>query len=121
MLKHLKIFSHIIAAARMLCSLSNIESVEYLAKCVVATFMKFPENEPSEDVATDHVHLYFLEVITLGLLWHGFYDATKEADGERVLWYWKFLLILFKATNHFNYANRAVHLLLQHQYLLPER
>ena len=28
-----------------------------------------------------------------------------------------FLLILFKATNHFNYANGAVHLLLQHQYL----
>ena len=48
----------------MLCSLSNIDSVEYLAKCVVAT-IKFPENEPSEDsaVATDHVHLYFLEVV----------------------------------------------------------
>ena len=56
----------------MLCSLSNIDSVEYLAKCVVAT-ITFPENEPSEDsaVATDHVHLYFLEVVTLGLLCHG--------------------------------------------------
>lgn len=68
----------------MLCSLSNIDSVEYLAKCVIATFMELPENEPSEDssVAADCVHLYFLAVVTLGLIWHGFYDATKEGNGK---------------------------------------
>ena len=71
----------------MLYSLSNIDSVEY----VVATLMKLPENEPSEDsaIATCRVHLYFLDVVTLGLLWHGFYHATKEGDGERVLRYWE--------------------------------
>lgn len=111
----------------MLCSLSNIDNVEYLAKCIVATFMKLPENEPSEEsaISADRVHLYFhlyfLEVTTLGLIWHGFHDATKGGDGEQVLCYWKFLLTFSKTTNHLNYANGAVHLLLKHQYLLPRR
>ncbi len=38
-----------------------------------------------------------------------------------MLRYWKFLLVLFKSTNHFNYAKEGVKLLLQHQYTLSKR
>ena len=33
----------------------------------------------------DKVNLYALQVLSLGLLWHGFNDAVKEADGDRIL------------------------------------
>ena len=57
----------------------------------------------------------------MGLLWHGFHDAVKEADRDIILNYWKFLLVLFKSTNHHNYSKEAVNLLLQYYYKLSER
>lgn len=54
----------------------------------------------------------------MGMLWHGFHDATRGGDGDRVLVYWKFLLIAFHSANRFNYSKEAINLLLQHQYLL---
>ena len=71
--------------------------------------------------STDTVYLYATKVITLGLLWHGFHDAIKEGDGERILRYWKFLLVAFKATGHRNYAKEAVNLLYQYYYVFSER
>lgn len=69
----------------------------------------------------DMVHLYACETLTLGLLWLGFYDAIKEGGGERILRYWRFLMIIFKSTNHPNYAKEAVNLLMQYTYLFSER
>jgi len=65
----------------------------------------------------DKVHCYAVELLSLSLMWHGFHDACKEADGERILHYWKFLLVAFKSTNHRNYAKEAVNFLLQYYYL----
>lgn len=67
------------------------------------------------------VHIYAFKVLSLGLLWHGFHDAIREGDGDRILQYWKFLLVLFKLTNHYNYAKEAVNLLLQYNYVFSER
>lgn len=67
--------------------------------------------------STDGVHMYALEMLSLGLLWHGFHDATREADGERLLRYWKFLLVLFKSTNHRNYAKESINVLYQYYYV----
>ena len=44
----------------------------------------------------------------LSLIWHSFHDAIKEGGGERIVRYWKLLLIIFKASNHRNYAKEAV-------------
>lgn len=71
--------------------------------------------------STDGVFVYAKEVISLGLLWHGFHDAIKEADGERILRYWKFLLVVFKSTKHRNYAKEAVNLLYQYYYIFSGR
>ena len=35
----------------------------------------------------DNMFLYAMEVLSLGLIWHGFYDCIKEADGDRILCY----------------------------------
>ena len=114
--------AHVVAAARQLLLLGHTGSVTDLAKSVVATFGNFKLNGDSNNPKViDGIHLYACEAITLGLLWYGFYDATKEGDGERVLTYWKYMLVLFKTTNHHNYSKEATKLLLQCYYTLSER
>ena len=54
------------------------------------------------------------------MLWFGFHDSIKEGDGERVKRYWKFMLLLFKASNRRNYAVEAANLLMDEQ-LYPKR
>ena len=62
-----------------------------------------------------------MQVLTLTLLWHGFNDAIREGDGDRVLTYWKFFAIVFKVTRHHNYFKESVILQLQYDFLLPKR
>ena len=68
---------------------NHSDSVAYLAESVVATFvdLKLNETHTTKDITgvLDGVHLYARETITLGLLWHGFYDATKEGAGAKIL------------------------------------
>lgn len=66
------------------------------------------------------MHLYTLHVLTLGLVWHGFNDAIKDGDGDRIMIYWKFLLVIFKAGRRSNYCKEAINLLLQYLFLLPK-
>ncbi len=83
-----------------------------LARLIVVNYVLLPhdDNASRDDasVCGDEVHLYATELLTLGLLWHGFHDSTREGDGERLLRYWKFMLIIFKSTGHCNYAKEAV-------------
>ena len=59
----------------------------------------------------DGVHAY---AMNLGLLYHGFRDAVREAgDGDRVVIYWKAMMILFRASQKWNYSKEAFLLLLQ--------
>ena len=48
-------------------------------------------------------------------------DGVKEGDGERVLRWWKYGMLLFKITGHKNYSIEALTLLAQHQWFLPPR
>jgi len=64
---------------------------------------------------------YAIELISLGLIWHGFHDSVKEGDGDRILLYWKFLLPIFKQTNHYNYAAEGFNLLSQVLILSPRK
>ena len=61
-----------------------------------------------------------MDFISLGLLWHGFHDAVREGDGDRIIRYWRFLLPVFKLSDHRNYALKAFKLLAQ-VILLPPR
>ena len=54
-------------------------------------------------------------------MWHGFHDGIREGDGDMILHYWKILLIIFKCTNHRNYAKEALNLLVQWHYKLSDR
>ena len=84
------------------------KSVTDLAKSIVNLILPRTD-EPHEAVSTytDKVYLYAVELLSVALLWHGFHDAINKGDGETLLHYWKFLLVIFKSTNHPNYAKEA--------------
>ena len=60
--------------------------------------------------------MYATEVMTLGLIWENFHDATREGDGERLIRISKFLLLIFKAARRKNYSIKALNLELQINY-----
>ena len=101
----------------------NVASVTNLATAIVEKYICLPraDNETIPKECKDGVFLYASELLSLGLIWHGFHDAIKESDGERIMNYWKFLLVIFKSTNHRNYAKEATNLLIQYYYNLSER
>ena len=55
----------------------------------------------------------------MGLLWYGFRDAVREGDADRIILYWKFLMVTFKQTKHYNYANEGFLFLAQTLLLSP--
>jgi len=54
------------------------------------------------------VTMYTTDLISSGLLWHGFHDVNREGDGDHILLYWKFLLPVFKQEWYYNYAEEAL-------------
>ena len=87
------------ASANVLQSVNPVTSVLDLASATAVNFVRFPQTTSSQMPATceDGLHLYAVELLTLSLLWYGFHDAVKEGDGERIVRYWKFLLVIFKS------------------------
>lgn len=63
----------------------------------------------------DTVYSYACETLSLGLLYTEFRDVIRKGDGNHVLRVWKFLLLLFKASNN------ALTLLVQYHLILPPR
>lgn len=146
----LVLHAHVVAAAKVVQKSNPKASVQELAGLVLEKFTRFtqaaanddtdndPKSSASGDDKTgsddpsrsdsndnkaknDGVFTYASEVLSLGLIWHGFHDAIREGDGDRILRYWKFLLVLFKRTKHRNYAKEAVNLLVQYHYTMSER
>ena len=73
------------------------------------------------DKQEDKVLAYAKELLSFGLLYNELVDAVREGDGVRVLRWWRFMLLIFKATGRKNYCTEAFILLAQYQYLLSER
>ena len=110
--------AHVVASAKAVLARENIQSVDVLSGKITEMFVElFPSGVSAH---SDHVYTYGAEVLNLGLMYHGFHDAIREGDGDRVILYWKVLLLLFKTANHHNYSKEALLLLVQQQ-TLPER
>lgn len=94
-------------------------SLAELAAPVVQRYVKIlPDTDSTSE---DMVFTYTCDVITLGLIWMNYYDATREGDGDRIMSLWKFLMIIFKKSGRTNYAKEATILLLHYHCLLSER
>ena len=82
---------------------------------------KKKEAKKESESEVDGILEYAKECLTLCLLKAEFDDAVHEGDGQRLLTCWKFLLLIFKATQHKNYSIEALNLLAQYNFLLPPR
>ena len=81
----------------------------------ITPFMKAGHKE------SDQVRSYAREVLSLGVLLLEFNDAIREGDGERLLRAWKFLLIIFRASNKKKYSLEGLLLLIRAKTILPPR
>jgi len=116
---------HIAVAAETVCTASDRElTLAELSKAIVEKFVKITlpsPSSPSTSTSNDKVFLYATEVLTLGLIWENFHDATREEDGERLVRIWKFFMLIFKAARRKNYSIEALNLQLQLNYTLSPR
>lgn len=111
--------AHVMAAANSVPDNAQISSVQVLAERIVKTFIHLKVGETTD--CDDGVYLYACDLLILGMIWMGFHDAIREGDGERVMLYWKFLLVVFKLTGRKNYSIEAVHIQLMRHHHLSER
>ena len=114
---------YVVVAARAILQTLQTTTVEEVSKSIVESFCTIDNigSNPKPTPGDDCVQAYSKKLMTLGLVWLGFDDAIKEGDGDRVLRYWKFLLLLFKMDNRRNYSCEAAKLLLDYQYFLSPR
>ena len=116
---HLVLISHIIVAAEKVQPISKTGDVMEVAKRIVNEFCDLAIGEQPNHVNSkpDCILTYSKEFMTLSMLWLGYHDAIQEGDGIRVKRYWKFMLLLFKASNRKNYAIEAAKFLIDEQLL----
>ena len=72
-------------------------------------------------IESDHILSYAKETPSLGMLCMEFCDSIYEGDGLRILRCWKYMLLLFKATNKYKYAIQALRLLFQYYFTFTEK
>ena len=93
---------HVVAAANAACPIPKTPrahqlSVSHVADAILDSFVNMDYSAIEKD-SSDGVVSYACELLFIGLLWHGFHDAIREGDGQRILVYWRYLLIIFKAS-----------------------
>jgi len=116
--------AHIAAAAKQCkTSCDDPDDCVTVAHQIVKSFVRI--NHPKESASSptcinDSKFNYATDLMTMCLLWHGFHDAVKEGDGDRIIMYWKVLLPVFQQHGNYNYAKEAFMLLAQ-TYFLSER
>jgi len=107
------LYSYIVVAAKT-CTPNNTEiNCKTIADLVVKKYVKINLPDCTEAATDDSVYNYTLDFMGIGMLWLGFHDAIREGDGDRIIRYWKFLMVVFRKTNHYNYSNEGLKLVLQ--------
>ena len=69
----------------------------------------------------DKVQCYAAELLSLGLMYMEFSDSIREGDGLRIIRCWRYLMLIFKATQRKCYSIEAFNLLCQYHFFFSER
>ena len=102
-------------------SFESSDCVEDADSTIEETDATAEDPDATVDAERDTVHTYAVDFLTMSLLWYGFRDAIREGDGDRIVRYWKFLIVVFKSENHYNYANEGFNFLCRLCYCLLEK
>ena len=73
--------------------------VQVIAKSIIDSFVNLQPSLEKSTKLDDGAQAYAKELLTLGLLWHGLHDACKEGDGDRIVRYWRMMMLVFKKQN----------------------
>ena len=92
----------------------NEVSRKVIKEYVTLDFHFYVDSKCGSSTAYD----YTCQVISPGLLYLNFRDAVHEGDGDGVLRIWKYILLIWKATGHRNYACEVFPLLFWYHLLL---
>ena len=82
----LLLHAHSVAAANTILDVTQFTSANELARAIVLNYVRIDSTQ-NQSQCEDGVYGYAVEFLTLALLWHGFHDAIREGDGERILRY----------------------------------
>ena len=77
----LLLHAHVVAAAEVMQSVHPSDLVAELADSILENFVR-SQQDINENKYEDKVFVYSMEVLSLGLHWHGLHDAVREGDGE---------------------------------------
>lgn len=135
--------SHIVAAAMKVFNMSSVDSTPckaffpdgsasldsekrrnillLAADSVLEQYVDLTYGDECRLEVEDGVQAYASDVLSLGLLYMEFCDAIREGDGDRIIRCWRFLLLIFKASNRTNYSIEAFTLLVQEMFLFSPR
>ena len=94
--------------------------IKLLLNRLVSFDIEWPPNKQQRLRNCDHKFEYSKEVISLGLFYMEFIDAVREADGERILRCWRYMLVIFKVAGKYKYSIEASNLLAQYHFLFTE-
>jgi len=116
------LYSYIVVAAKS-CIRNASDDAEIncitVADFVVQNYVRIGLPESSDAISDNSVYNYTLDLMGVGMMWLGFHDAIREGDEERIIRYWKFLMVVFRKDHHYNYANEGLKLIMQSLILSP--
>ena len=69
----------------------------------------------------DCVELHANKLFSLGMFYKEYIDSIREGDGNRILRCWKYMLLIFKASNKTKYSVEAFNLLAHYYFIYSER
>lgn len=78
-------------------------------------------DDATKKLELDGVQSYASDILSLGLLYMELCDGIREGDGERIIRCWRFLMLIFKASNRTNYSIEAFTLLVQEKFIFSPR
>jgi len=82
--------THVITATEQVMRESRNPSPDCnaIAECIVSKFVNIAiPNSAVSGGMNDSVYTYATDFLTMSLLWHGFHDAIRMGDGNRILTY----------------------------------
>ena len=74
---------------------SRVFTCNDIAKSLVSRWIKISRSSSTTCIETPPQgtdYSYAVDIMSLGLLWHGFHDAMREGDGDHIIRYWQFIL-----------------------------
>lgn len=89
-------------------------------RCVVDNHFNFGTTK-NKSKERDCVELHANELFSLGMFYEEYIDAIQEGDGNHILHCWKYMLLIFEASNKTKYSVETFNLLADYHFIYSER